>query len=60
MNILQPFKTMTATLKNLKTEVHTSLIYIFFFFLHIFFITKSKKYFMFVLNILQSLYKFTK
>lgn len=50
---------MTATLKNLKTEVHTSLIYIFFF-LHIFFITKSKKYFMFVLNILQSLYKFTK
>lgn len=60
MNILQPFKTMTATLKNLKTEVHTSLIYIFFFFCTFFFITKSKKYFMFVLNILQSLYKFTK
>ena len=37
MNILQPFKTMTATLKNLKTEVHTSLIYIFFFFANFFY-----------------------
>lgn len=49
---------MTATLKskkkNKQKKAQASLIYIFFFLQ--FFITKCKKYFMFVLNILQFLY----